>query len=102
MPFTTIVYQERTAVTVKLPKEIQDQVSARVEAGVCVGCGEPFSEGEQVRRGVCVGCYEALRRAVAAGKIDDQGAVRQGLILPPKRPGRQPTNPLAKHFAEMD
>ena len=59
----------------------------------CTGCETP-ENGEKFIRGQCSACYQATRRAIRNGEITDRQAVKRGLLLPAKKAGRPPTNPV--------
>lgn len=68
---------------------------------VCVCCDEPLEAGERTYRGAHERCYKKVTRAISAGKITDDEAVNEGLLLPREKGGRRyaAEDPLATMIA---
>ena len=67
---------------IKVKREKQEQILARIKASECLVCGTPG----KLRRGQCPSCYTRFRRRLAGRSKDQQRvlerrAIREGLIL---------------------
>jgi hypothetical protein len=96
-----VVHWERTfrMVGIRLTSEGRERVKL-ADAGKCLGCECPYGSKEVPTRGLCTACYQAARRAIRAGKVEENALVKSGQMLELGKQGRPLSNPLAKKLAE--
>lgn len=69
----------------------------------CSFCGEPILEGEATRRDVHSRCYLVALKMVNDGKTTWEKLESEGLVAPPGKSGRKPSNPrLEAIYAQLD
>lgn len=86
--------------TIKISAEGQERLDRLLPIPACLGCERPFVEGERVKCGQCATCYQAVANAEARRKVKRTDLIREGKMLPNRKPGRQPKNDFTKELSE--
>lgn len=78
----------------------EQRVALALEQNLCVACMKPMY-GKPMR-GCHLKCHRATLRAVEAGKTTLEQRVKQGKLLPAKKGGRPPGNPVTVELDGAD
>lgn len=62
--------------------EVPPQSISRLEAGLCVYCGNPVPSGMKVRRGCDEACHRRVDRRIKSGEYTDSQAIARGYWMP--------------------
>ncbi len=68
-----------------------NRIRKAAKEGLCLGC---MNLNDQLIRGLCSPCYQATRRLINSGELDEGSLVRDGRILAKSKGGRPATNPV--------
>jgi len=93
MPDVTIrVATEFDVVAIRLSKDATARVERLTTESKCLGCEQPFVDGERVTCGQCSTCYNAAHHAISKRRVTRISLIREGKMLPPGKGGRKPAN----------
>jgi hypothetical protein len=94
---------EETIVVVKLTTSGKSRLTRLTAQNRCLGCEKelvPDAKGNppQVRRGLCTACYQATDKALDKRRFTQTELIREGKLLPKKKPGRRPSNEFTQEM----
>ncbi len=64
-------------------------------------CLAPGCKNKQFSRGLCQACSAIARLRIRQGEVSEKKLMDMGLLLPPKRQGREVVNPLSKAIEKI-
>jgi hypothetical protein len=79
---------------VEMNKQAMQRLAKCEREGLCPACLQKIEEGEVLVRGCHSKCAKATYRAIAEGKLTDEGQVACG-EWKPRSGGRRPSNPVS-------
>jgi len=93
------VAREFDVVTVRVPEDVQREVDRLVAENKCLGCHQPFRDGQKRTRGQCSTCFSGSYRAIEKGKKTLNQLIREGKLLKAGRPGPKPVNDYTRQLS---
>lgn len=95
----TIFLRETSPVNVRIGRKAKERRERLLKEVRCLGCEKQLTERDVVRRGLCSACYQSTLVAIGRRTLSEVEAVRTGVLLPPSKGGRKPSNPYTKKLS---
>jgi hypothetical protein len=93
------VVKEWDVVRVRVTEEGRKRIERLLAENRCLGCEEPFADGEKVCCGQCTTCYPASMKGIRNHKVSRNNLIREGKMLSPGPPGPKPKNNYTRELS---